>query len=69
MIYEPVNPDHDRQTGILVCVGGACDVEVQTLKLVLGQELFGEVVLDDTEQLALEADVSQLRAYRTGAGK
>jgi len=58
MIYEPVDPDHDRQTRILVCMGGACDVEVQTLKLVLGQELFGKLVLDDPEELALEADVS-----------
>jgi len=69
MIYEPMNPDHDRQTGILVCSGRACDVEVQTLKLVLGQELFGELVLDNAEQLALEADVSQLRTYRTIAGE
>jgi len=68
-MYEPVNPDHDRQTGILVCVGRACDVEVQTLELVLCQELFGKLVLDNTEQLALEADVSQLGAYRTGAGE
>jgi len=66
MIYEPVNPDHDRQTRIHVGAGGACDVEVQTLKLVLGEELFWELVLDDSEELALEADVSQLRAYRTG---
>ena len=65
MIYEPVNPDHDRQTCILVYVGGASDIEVQTLKLVLGQELFWDLVLDDSEQLALEADVSQLGANRT----
>ena len=50
-------------------MGRACDVEVQTLKLVLGQELFGEIVLDNAKQLALEADVSQLRAYRTRAGE
>lgn len=43
-------------------MGRACDVEVQTLKLVLGQELFGEFALDDSEQLALKADISQLRA-------
>lgn len=67
MIYEPVDPDHDRQTRILVCMGGACDVEVQTLKLILGQELFGEFALDDSEQLALEANVPQLGAYRTVA--
>lgn len=65
MIYEPMDPDHDRQTRILVCMGGACDVEVQTLELVLSQELFRKLVLDDSEQLALEADVSQLGANRT----
>ena len=62
MIDEPMDPDHDRQRRILVCMCGACDVEVQTLELILGQELFGELVLDDSEQLALKADVSQLRA-------
>jgi hypothetical protein len=67
MIYEPMDPDHDRQQRILVCMGRACDIEVQTLKLVLGQELFGELVLDDSEQLAFEANVSQLRANRTAA--
>jgi hypothetical protein len=63
-IHKPVNPDHDRQTRILVYMGRACDVEIQTLKLVLGQELFGEFALDDSEQLALKADISQLRANR-----
>jgi len=62
MIYEPMDPDHDRQTRVLVCMCGACNVEVQTLELILGQELFGELVLYDSEQLALKADVSQLRA-------
>lgn len=66
MIYEPVEPDHDRQTRILVCMCGTCDVEVQALELVLGQELLGKLVLDDPEQLALEADASQLRAYWAG---
>ena len=49
MIYEPMDPDHDRQTCILVCMRGACDVEVQTFEFILGQELFGELVLDDPE--------------------
>lgn len=62
MIYEPMDPDHDRQARVVVCMGRACDVEVQTLKLILGQELFGELALDDPEQLTLEADVPQLRA-------
>ena len=61
MIYGPMEPDHDGQARVLVCVGGTRDVEVQTLKLILGQELFRELVLDDPEQLALKADVSQLR--------
>lgn len=63
MIYKPVEPDHDRQTRILVCMCRTCDVEVQTFELILGQELFGKLVLDDPEQLALKADASQLRAY------
>lgn len=68
MIYGPMDPDHDGQTRVLVCMRGACDVEVQTLKFILGQELFGELVLDDSEQLTLEADVSQLRANWAVAG-
>lgn len=67
MIYSPMNPDHDRQTRVPVCGCRACDVEVQTLKLVLSQKLFWEVVFDDSEQLALEADVSQLRANWPGS--
>ena len=62
MIYEPMDPDHDRQTRILVCVGGACDVEVQTLEFVLSEELLWELAFNDTEQLALKADIPQLRA-------
>jgi len=49
MIYEPMDPDHDRQTRILVCMGRACDVEVQALELILSQELFWELVLDDSK--------------------
>jgi hypothetical protein len=48
MIYGPMDPDHDRQTRLLVRMCGTCDVEVQTLELVLGQELFGELILDDS---------------------
>ena len=62
-----MDPDHDRQTRILVCMGRARDVEVQALELILGQELFGELALDDSKQLAFEADVSQLRANWTTA--
>lgn len=68
MICEPMDPDHDRQTRMPVYTGGTRDVEVQTLKLVLSQELFGQLVLDDSEQLAFEADVSQLRTNRTKTG-
>ena len=67
MIYEPMDPYHDGQTRVLVYVGGTCNVEVQTLELILGQELFWEFVLDDSKQFALEADVSQLRANWTAA--
>lgn len=62
MIYEPMDPDRDGQTRILVCSGRACDVEVQAFKFVLGQKLFRKLVLNDPEQLALEADIPQLRA-------
>ena len=62
MIYRPMKPDHDGQARVLVCVGRTRDIEVQTLKLILGQELFRKLALDDPEQLAFEADVSQLRA-------
>lgn len=58
MIYEPMDPNHDRQTRTLVCMGRACDVEVQALELVLSEELFGELVFDDPQQLALEANIS-----------
>ena len=61
MLYEPMNPDHVRQTCVLVRVGGVHDVEVWAAKVLLSQELFGELVLDDSEQLALKADISQLR--------
>jgi hypothetical protein len=57
-----MDPDHDRQTRILVCLGRACDVEVQTLEFVLGEELLWELALNDAKQLALKADISQLRA-------
>jgi len=68
MIHKPMDPDHDRQTRIVMSIGRACDVEVQTLELVLGQELLGELVLDNSEQLALETDISQLRANWTRTG-
>ena len=64
-----MDPDHDRQTRMPVYTGGTRDVEVQTLKLVLSQELFGQLVLDDSEQLAFEAYVSQLRTNRTKTGR
>lgn len=68
MIYEPMDPDHDRQTRIHLGVCRACDVKVQTLEFVLGQKLLGELAFNDSEQLALKADISQLRANWTGRG-
>ena len=49
MIHEPMDPDHDGQTRMVICVGRACYVEVQTLEFVLSQKLFWELVFDDSE--------------------
>lgn len=57
-----MDPKHDRQTGQRGLMGGSSDVQIETVKLVLHEDLSGDIAVWETNEFLFETPLIWLGA-------